>query len=531
MIYPYLRPRLAGLALAAWFVAAPAGAAPEALGTLSPRVEAPEGTRCQLEALRTERPHRLVSVDASPVQGPPGLYRLRLDCEGPDGKLSPPLAPVRLAAGATATLRVKLERARFRVMASRNGARSLAEVALFAPAPERLERPLAVGAANAKFEVAAGRYDVRVRLEGKGEGLPSVWLRGVSLGPSGVTERTVDLSDGRLQVDIRHNKRPAGARIRVLAADGETELARLDAGEAAALPPGEVLVLATLLDAADYAEARTEVSVPAGKLVKTRLDFTTGQLELSATGDDGPLDAIAHLARPGAADDFNFFPVPASVALSPGTYEVKLAPRTEGAFPEQRRTVEVSAGRKSRLALVVARASLRVRLVGDIGDAPVVRVRAAGGGAELGDPDVSGRYRAWPGRYEVLVTLADGTELLDGPFELGLGEKLERTIEVKRGALVADAFRGTASADAEVFVYRPGAKAPVAKGRAHARLELSPGVYDVKVVSGPEWRWFEGVKLRAGKETRLEARFRPNPGTAPPSGELAPLDDELPAGE
>jgi hypothetical protein len=527
VIYPYLRPRLAGLALAAWSLATPAGAAPEALGTLSPRVEAPEGTRCQLEALRTERPHRLVSVDASPVQGPPGLYRLRLDCEGPDGKLSPPLAPVRLAAGATATLRVKLERARFRVMASRNGARSLAEVALFAPAPERLERPLAVGAANAKFEVAAGRYDVRVRLEGKGEGLPSVWLRGVSLGPSGVTERTVDLSDGRLQVDIRHNKRPAGARIRVLAADGETELARLDAGEAAALPPGEVVVLATLLDA----EARTEVSVPAGKLVKTRLDFTTGQLELSARGDDGPLDAIAHLARPGAADDFNFFPVPASVALSPGTYEVKLAPRTEGAFPEQRRTVEVSAGRKSRLALVVARASLRVRLVGDIGDAPVVRVRAAGGGAELGDPDVSGRYRAWPGRYEVLVTLADGTELLDGPFELGLGEKLERTIEVKRGALVADAFRGTASADAEVFVYRPGAKAPVAKGRAHARLELSPGVYDVKVVSGPEWRWFEGVKLRAGKETRLEARFRPNPGTAPPSGELAPLDDELPAGE
>jgi hypothetical protein len=172
-----------------------------------------------------------------------------------------------------------------------------------------------------------------------------------------------------------------------------------------------------------------------------------------------------------------------------------------------------------------------VRLVGDVGEAPVVRVRAAGGGAELGDPDVSGRYRAWPGRYEVQVTLADGTELLDGPFELGLGEKLERTIEVKRGALVADAFRGTASADAEVFVYRPGAKAPVAKGRAHARLELSPGVYDVKVVSGPEWRWFEGVKLRAGKETRLEARFRPNPGTAPPSGELAPLDDELPAGE
>ena len=38
--------------------------------------------------------------------------------------------------------------------------------------------------------------------------------------------------------------------------------------------------------------------------------------------------------------------------------------------------------------------------------------------------------------------------------------------------------------EAEVFVYRRGAKTPVARSRSHAKIELAPGSYDIKIVAG-----------------------------------------------
>ena len=46
-----------------------------------------------------------------------------------------------------------------------------------------------------------------------------------------------------------------------------------------------------------------------------------------------------------------------------------------------------------------------------------VRAVLAGGDEEAAKPQTDGSFRLWPGRYELVVKLADGDQMRDGPFQ------------------------------------------------------------------------------------------------------------------
>jgi hypothetical protein len=219
------------------------------------------------------------------------------------------------------------------------------------------------------------------------------------------------------------------------------------------------------------------------------------------------------------------------VSLSPGTYDVAASPAS---VPDKLRRprVVVVAGKENKIFFDVSPARVRPRVVRggkplDIFDA---ELREAGGGrvvAALGD---DGSIPVAPGRYELVVRLGDGSELVDGPFEVGFGETVERRVEFARGSLtVVGLVGGKASSDAKVLVFRPGAEKPLAETRSGRSLDLAPGTYDVKVVAGPVFAWHEGVKVRDGKPTRVDVPVTGAKGDG--AGDDALPEGDLPEGE
>ncbi len=517
-----------------WLLASTAAAAPT--GQLAPKIfiaGKPADGRCALSATQignVDEPHTGASPKAEPIDLPAGRYSVRVTCKDGKRTLSPPLGPVSIRAGKASTPTVRVTSSRLRVMVKRNGARKAAKVQLFAPRSSA-DDPLAEGAANLKFDVASGRYDVLVALE---DGSSQAWLRSVSVSGTKVTEKIADLSDGTIIVSVKHNGKPTDAGVRIFAADGKTQVALPNPGDEIALAPGKYFVQTTLLDAADLASERKEVWVKPRKTTRHAKAFSTGTLTVSVSRDRKPLDATVHLSLPGASDFFNYFPAPGTVSLSPGKYDVTI--ELSGPGPEQMtKTTRVSARRNQKLKFDVTPATLDVQILKSGRRAVTADfvVRGAGGGKETGATDANGKLRLWPGRYEIMVSLADGSEIVDGPFDVKLGQRLKRVIRYARGTLNVSATRGPeAAADAEVAVYRPGAKVPVARALAQSQIELPPGVYDVKVVAGHESRWKERVRITAGRTAKLEVAFTPPKNAANlPEGEIPEMADDLPEGD
>lgn len=158
-------------------------------------------------------------------------------------------------------------------------------------------------------------------------------------------------------------------------------------------------------------------------------------------------------------------------------------------------------------------------------------VRIVGGGEAI-PPEADGKWRLWPGNYEVTAELEDGTQQIDGPFSVKLREKIDRTVKFERAFLTVRAHRGkTVADDAEIFVYRQGASAPAAKGKPGAKLEVPPGVYDVKVVSGTDVVWQKDVKLKKTQFVDVLLPKRADVGDDLPEGDLQPPGDDLPEGD
>src|SRR5262249_40086795 len=160
----------------------------------------------------------------------------------------------------------------------------------------------------------------------------------------------------------------------------------------------------------------------------------------------------------------NHFSAPGTVTLSPGTYDVSITSDELGPIkPPVKAGIKVTKGQPTRVPFDLTPASLVAKVIksGKPIDAEL-HLRSAGGGEEIA-ADVSGKFRVWPGRYEILAKLEDGDEILDGPFEIKLGDKLARTINVVRGTLTVVALRGkVADSNAEVQIFRPGASKPLA---------------------------------------------------------------------
>lgn len=515
----------------------PVAAHGEALkGAIAPeiRLEGVAGSEACTYAVRSEARSFEPPPEGAPLELAPGAYELLVECRSGDRVLTPPVPDVRVAAGRTERPKIDVRAGRLRVEARRDGVMLPAKVRLLAPSAPFERAPLAELPANQKWIVAQGRYDALVTLDDPKLPRAEAWLQGSVVAGDPVTVLAADLSDGSLTVSAAANGRPAAASVRVFPPGSAKDVASADAGEELKLPAGRYVVRTELRDTADFATKRSEIWIRAGRLLRHREMFDTGQLSVSVQRDGRHVPSTIRVSLPGGVEFFNHFQAPGTITLSPGTYDVSVdgeglqlptAPTRSG--------VRVARGQHVRVAfdLTPATLSVTVQKAGRPIDADV-HVRAAGGGPPSGGGGATnGPFRLWPGRYEIVVRLPDGEEILDGPFEVRLGQKLSRTVTVARAVLIVSAARGKRSeADAEVLVFRPGATKPSARGRSGARLELPLGVYDVKVVAGADIVWREGVRLKSLRVLRVELPESGRDETLPEGDATAP-PDELPEGD
>ena len=509
------------------------GQAKPATGDLAPRIRAGDNP-CRFTAANPQNGQGTDAPEAEPVKLPPGRYRVQVTCTFDGTPVTAPAVTVTVKAGRAARPSITVKPARLRIMATRGGERVSARVEVFPQSKGPKTTPVAEGNANAKFLVAEGRYDLRITKTSEPAGAYG-WLRGIRVRGPGVTERRFDLADGKVLIGVKLNGKKAGASIRLYSEDGEDEVGEAEPYRAFALPPGRYQAKVSLLESADVSLRVLRFEIAPKKTSKHTVDFTLGTMKVTVRGDRAPLAAQVYVLVPGAQEPFTHFDAPGEVSIRPGTYEVRIEPRKKLPFPAPRRgEVEIRARRTTRVAFDITQATLQARLRknGRSVVANDIRVVRAGSDEEVGRALPDGRFRLWPGRYEIVAELASGEEVRDGPFEVELGQTVSRTLEITRGVLTVDAFRGTAVAgEAMVNVYRPGAKVPLTTARAGAKIELRPGTFDVKVVAKHEWRWHEGVRIKDGKTTRLEVRFRPRTEAKLPDGEQDPLNDELPEGD
>lgn len=539
--HPRLRAAARGLVLAlassglGFAGSAPAAAAPSggagARGTIAPELRI-EGGTCTFAA--TQGGETLESATGAPLSVAPGTYHLRVECSLGEHTLVPPVAPVTVGPGKTVRPRVEVAPGRVRVEARRGGVMLGAKVSLFPPGGDLTLAPLASFPANQKATVARGKYDVLVVLDDARHPRAEAVSAGVSIGGDRVAIVAADLSDGGLIVAATLNGKRTSATVRAFPPGALRDVGTVEAHDELRLPAGRYVVTTEARDTADFATKKRELWIRAGQISRITETFEAGTLSASVTRDGQPVEATVLVALPGAKDYFNHFAAPGTVTLTPGAYDVSISSRSLGPLPPPARPgVAVARGKHVALGFDLSQASLHVKVVkgGKAIDAEVI-VRAAGGGEVVGPPDpVRGAYRLWPGRYEVVARLGEADEVLDGPFEVKLGEVHTRTVSVVRVTLIVTANRGTNAADdAEVLVFRPGASKPTARGRSGSRLELSPGIYDVKVVAGSDVVWKEGVRVKQAQALQV-ALPTTDKGEPLPEGELPPPSEDLPEGE
>lgn len=487
---------------------------------------------CSFTARSKSSAATIESASGTPLAVPAGEYALSVSCKLEGETVLAPAPDVKVQAGKTAAPKIDVRMARVRVEARRNGVMLPAKVHVLAPGGTE---PMHTFAANQKQTIAQGRYDFDVRLEDAKSPAARVLLNGKTVGGASVSVIEADLSDGGLIVSATMNGKATGAAVRVFAPGSEKDLASVETGEEIRLPAGKYVVSSEARDNADFTTKKRDVWINAGKTVRFTEAFESGMISVAVTRDGRPVEATVRLSLPLASDFFNHFAAPGTVMLSPGTYAVSIESAVLGPVKSlEKRDLKVTRAGHQKVVFDLTQATLAVQVTkdGQRYDAEV-HVRAAGGGEDAGAGDTNNVFKLWPGRYEIVATLPDGMEMLDGPFEVTLGQKISREIKVVRATLVVNAMRGkAAAADAEILVFRPGATKPTAKGRAGSKLEIPPGVYDIKVVAGKDTAWHEGLKLKTTQTVRVE--LPPLAGTsdeAMPEGDLAPPGEELPDGD
>lgn len=485
----------------------------------------------------------LARPTATPTLGPPaslelvpGRYSIRIRCADGEEKLIA-VEEITLKAGQISTKKLSLKRGKVRGLIRRDGNLVPGTVAVYAPHASPDAPPLLRSAASQKFTVIAGTYDVVLEAEpAKYGSAASARALGVVVPPGGVKEVAIDFENGKLEVAAQENGKAAEASVRVFRPGETTPAAHGPTGGALALPPGRYLLETVLSGASDYPTKKSEVWVEPKKTAKVLERYETGRLTVGVFRERQPVEAIVQLSLPGAQDFFNYFSAPGTVSLTPGVYDVNVSVKTDAPVDRLRRPrVTVSKGNDNKIFFDITPAKLTVKVTRaqkSIEDGEV-KILYAGGGKEAAQAEPDGSYRVWPGRYEILVKLSTGDEARAGPFEVGFGETVNKTIEFSRGTLAVHAMRGKVIAeDAEVSVFKKGAQKPIAQGRAAAMLDLAPGSYDVKIVAGAASVWREDVKIKEAKTTQLEINFgASNDGGSLPEGDLAPEKDNLPEGE
>lgn len=510
-------------------ILAPLAAAQVPTGRLAPDLRldgAPAEGRCgfaaRVGAVASDSP------DGEPIELLPGEYELRPRCQRGEWVLSPAPLQVKIEEGKTAAPRIDVRVARVRIEARRNGIMQAAKAALFTPGQKLEGEPAAIVPANQTVLVAAGRYDVLVTLEDPA-------LRAEALAPNAKLEGPTlavvptNLSDGGLIVRATNNGRPARAGVRAFRPGASRDVGLVEAGQELRLPAGRYEVATELEEAADFATQRRTLWVAAGKVEQLTERFSTGQLAVQVTKDGQQVGAMVQLQRAGSGEHLNHFSAPGTVTLTPGSYDLSVETPAAGPLGAiSRDAVKIGAGRLTKESIDLTPATVTAKAVENGRPVEAALILRAPGGGDAIPPESPGRWRVWPGRYELVAQLEDGTELLDGPFAAELGQRLERVARFERVSLVVVARRGKTLAEAEVLVFRPGAAKPVARGDSGAALLVAPGTYDVKVVAGGDVGWSQNLKLK--KAERIEVALPEVASEDLPEGDPG-APEELPEGD
>ncbi len=465
-----------------------------------------------------------------PLTVPQGKVRIVVHC-GDNPVLTPPPVTIKAKAGRTFKPKFKVQRAKLRVMTRRGGAMLPGEARFYEVGRADIDPPLAEHATNSTAKLAVGRYDVRIRLassKGRSEILHTKLRVKAGRNP----DLAVDLSNGSLSAAATENGRKAQATVRVLFGGTRKKAIMGETGEELSLSAGQYDVVVELRTAANFATKTPKIWVPPNKNTKVKASFKPGTLRVKVIQDGKPLNAVVRLSLPLAADFFNFFEAPGPAVLSPGRYSVTIEAEGAKALGRVKKgDLIVKAGRTTKVSFDLSQATLRASITKNgRATAGIVEVREPGGGklvariAKLG-------VRLWPGRYELVAKLPDGSEKIDGPFEVKLGEKIHRKIAFRRASLRVMAHRGPApETAAQVLVYKPGAAKPLLKGRHGQEFELAEGTYDIKVIAGADTVWSQGVVVKAKKKLNVSLPELAD-ADALPEGETPAEDFELPDGD
>jgi hypothetical protein len=493
-----------------------AGAGP-APTVLEPAISAPDGASCRFQA-KGPAEHE----GAGPITLEPGEYRVAVRCDVEHGVLAPAPITVRVPVGKTTRPRVRVDEARVRIESRRSGELMPAFVDVFPRHADLNGPPLVRVPTNRTVSIAGGAYDLLVTLADDDAPRAEVLLSNVRLSKGRKRIVRADLSDGGLVVSIQRDGRRTDGSTRAFLPGSKRDVGLASAGEELRLSAGRYEILTELQESFDYATKRRQIWVRPRKVTRVTEKFDTGRLTVKVTADGAAVPAIVRVAKPGAADFFNYFEAPETVTLSPGIYDLTV--QTEAAGPLGKRripNVVVNRRQLTRKSLDLTRGTLIVRVLKN--GRPVtfaeVIVRAAGGGAPA-RPEADGSFRLWPGRYEIEATLESGAKTTDGPFEIGLGQRLTRSLTLDRAFVTVTARRGKKDVDAKVFVYKHGATKPLAQALTGERIELDPGTYDLKVVAGPDARWKQNIRLKRAHAVTVELATDAHAGDELPEGEL-----------
>ncbi len=462
------------------------GLAAASFATVTPKAAGDDkrlGQPCALEAL--SQAGRIRGEPGMPLELEPGTWALALVCPDPSGHPVLLPGPVRtLAPGERAEARFTRSAAPVRVEATRGGQRIQADVELISPG---LDAPWLRFSSQETVWVGRGRWNIRVSGEGATVTRPMAQFRPGRR----TTVFDIDLSDGAVRVDARLDGRPAKAAVRPVDEEGRPLAPATPAESAVALPPGSHRLEIALLDAADFQTERRLAVVEPGRTSRLRVDFTGGTLDVALTRDGASLPAPVHVRRPGAGKAFLVLESPGRALLRPGLYQLTVHGPAAG--PTRRHELPPATVGAKRTAVV--RADLSPAEVRVNEKASELVLREAGGGPVV-PPTAPGVWRPWAGRYELERQGPSGKTLVDGPFEVGLGERVVRDIADDDAELRVDARRrGAPVKDAQVRVFRPGAGAPVLARPAAQWVPLEPGRYDVEVSSGDAVNWRRGVEV------------------------------------
>ena len=334
-----------------------------------------------------------------------------------------------------------------------------------------------------------------------------------------------DFSDGFLNAKVLNNGKKARGVLRVNPNQSPQDVSTYGSDQKIKLPPGRYRVNIELADSADFASIKSLLWVEAGKTANAEGRFRTGRLSVNLIQNRKSMDGTVYIIRQGAADYFNYVSVKDEAVLSPGKYRLAIESPHLGPLKKvERENIVIEAGRRTKVKVDVTPAILTVEVLGN--KERVVAeflVRHVGGGDVVGRPDRSGQVRLWPGRYEVVVKLPSGEELIDGPVRVALGERVTRRIQLKRVKLTVSAKKGDSMvSDAKVLIFRSGATVAFIHAEAMKAIELAPGKYDVKVTSGGKEAWKTGVSIKddqtiqvsfEAEEPRNEAERKTEPKT------------------